>query len=440
MLIGLDDTDSVFGMCTTYIGTLIIEAIKDIDINLIKEPPKLIRLNPNNPYKTRGNGAVSIRIVENVDSTTIKKIKSLSFDIIRNYSESGENTNPAIIFVEDNLINNEVEIFSERALHELLSIDEAVSILKRIGADYEFMGNGRGLIGSLASCGLRLEDFTYELIVYRNHYKRGKKAVSEKSAMEIEKKYSPRIFSSYDFINNRMMISPHSDCPILYGIRGESPEILLEAASIIDSEKPYKRNLFITNQGTDMHLQKKNIEEILPYSSVITEGIISKSPYTVLGGHVFFEISNGKEILCAAYEPTKGFRDIIRKLTKGDKIKAYGGVLETQYGLTLNLERIEILELSKIYKIEKPLCPICGNQMKSIGKDKGYRCKKCHTKNNEFSKIPISRDVELGLYEVPMCAKRHLSKPLVRYGRERVYEEERFKFDYTKFDIKFEGI
>lgn len=440
MLIGLDDTDSVFGMCTTYIGTLIIEAIKDIDINLIKEPPKLIRLNPNNPYKTRGNGAVSIRIVENVDSTTIKKIKSLSFDIIRNYSESGENTNPAIIFVEDNLINNEVEIFSERALHELLSIDEAVSILKRIGADYEFMGNGRGLIGSLASCGLRLEDFTYELIVYRNHYKRGKKAVSEKSAMEIEKKYSPRIFSSYDFINNRMMISPHSDCPILYGIRGESPEILLEAASIIDSEKPYKRNLFITNQGTDMHLQKKNIEEILPYSSVITEGIISKSPYTVLGGHVFFEISNGKEILCAAYEPTKGFRDIIRKLTKGDKIKAYGGVLETQYGLTLNLERIEILELSKIYKIEKPLCPICGNQMKSIGKDKGYRCKKCHTKNNEFSKIPISRDIELGLYEVPMCAKRHLSKPLVRYGRERVYEEERFKFDYTKFDIKFEGI
>ncbi|NMC76300.1 MAG: DUF1743 domain-containing protein [Candidatus Methanofastidiosa archaeon] len=440
MLIGLDDTDSVFGMCTTYIGTLIIEAIKDIDINLIKEPPKLIRLNPNNPYKTRGNGAVSIRIVENVDSTTIKKIKSLSFDIIRNYSESGENTNPAIIFVEDNSINNEVEIFSERALHELLSIDEAVSILKRIGADYEFMGNGRGLIGSLASCGLRLEDFTYELIVYRNHYKRGKKAVSEKSAMEIEKKYSPRIFSSYDFINNRMMISPHSDCPILYGIRGESPEILLEAASIIDSEKPYKRNLFITNQGTDMHLQKKNIEEILPYSSVITEGIISKSPYTVLGGHVFFEISNGKEILCAAYEPTKGFRDIIRKLTKGDKIKAYGGVLETQYGLTLNLERIEILELSKIYKIEKPLCHICGNQMKSIGKDKGYRCKKCHTKNNEFSKIPISRDVELGLYEVPMCAKRHLSKPLVRYGRERVYEEERFKFDYTKFDIKFEGI
>ena len=28
----------------------------------------------------------------------------------------------------------------------------------------------------------------------------------------------------------------------------------------------------------------------------------------------------------------------------------------------------------------------------------------------------------------------------LRYGRERNFEERRFKFDYTKFDIKFEGI
>jgi tRNA(Ile2)-agmatinylcytidine synthase len=58
VIIGLDDTDSVDGMCTTYIGTLIVGAIRDLDRNLIREPPKLLRLNPNNPYKTRGNGAV----------------------------------------------------------------------------------------------------------------------------------------------------------------------------------------------------------------------------------------------------------------------------------------------------------------------------------------------------------------------------------------------
>ncbi|MCC7573701.1 MAG: tRNA(Ile)(2)-agmatinylcytidine synthase [Candidatus Methanofastidiosum sp.] len=440
MIIGLDDTDSVDGMCTTYIGTLIIEAIKEIDRNIIKEPPKLLRLNPNNPYKTRGNGAVSIKITSKTKAEIIEKIKSVSFDIISDYSESGENTNPAIVFLEDNSVTREIQLFAKRALHEMLSIEEAISLLDKIGADYRYIGNGRGLIGALASCGLQLDDFTYELIVYRSHTKKGKKFVSEESAKEIEKKYSPKIFSSYDFPNQRMVISPHSDCPILYGLRGESPGVILEAASIIESEIPFKRNLFVTNQGTDMHLEEKSIEEVLPYSSVIVKGTLSKNPYTVLGGHVFFEISNGKKILCAAYEPTKGFRSIIRKLSRGDIIIAYGGVLETEHGLTINLEKIEILELVQLYKTEKPICPICTNQMKSIGKDKGYRCKKCHTKDRKVLHHPIPRDIKKGVYEVPMCAKRHLSKPLARYGRERKFEEERFKFDYTKFDIKFEGI
>jgi len=440
VIIGIDDTDSVNGMCTTYIGTLIVEAIKDIDRDLIRELPRLLRLNPNNPYKTRGNGAVSIRVRENIDPKIVDKIKSVSFDIITKYSESGDNTNPAIVFLDDSLITKETTVFAERALHEMLSIEEAISLLNKIGAEYEFIGNGRGLIGALASCALELEDFTYELIVYRSHNKRGKKVVSEESAIQIEKNYSPRIFSSYDFENNRMVISPHSDCPILYGLRGESPDILLEAANQIKSEPPFKRNLFVTNQGTDMHLEAKKIDEVLPFSSVIVKGVISKNPYTVLGGHVFFEISNGKKILCAAYEPTKGFRNTIRKLSKGDLVVAYGGALDTEYGLTINLEKIEVLNLAEILKSEKPICPVCGNQMKSIGKGKGYRCKKCHTKNKDSSTVPIDRDIKVGLYEVPICAKRHLSKPILRYGRERNFEEERFKFDYTKFDIKFEGI
>ncbi|KYC45989.1 MAG: tRNA(Ile2) 2-agmatinylcytidine synthetase TiaS [Candidatus Methanofastidiosum methylothiophilum] len=440
MIIGLDDTDSVNGMCTTYIGTLIVEAIKEIDRNLIIEPPKLLRLNPNNPYKTRGNGAVSFIVSGTSNTEVLERIKSISFDIISKYSESGDNTNPAIVFLNENSITEEIKLFAKRALHEMLSIEEAISLLNKINAEYNFIGNGRGLIGALASCALELEDFTYELIVYRNHNKRGKKCVSEESAMQIEKRYSPRIFSSYDLKNKRMVISPHSDCPILYGLRGESPEILIEAASLIESETPYKRNLFVTNQGTDMHLEEKEIADVKPYSSVIVKGIVSKNPYTVPGGHVFFEISNSKKLICAAYEPTKEFRNIVRKLSKGDTIIAYGGVLDTEHGLTINLEKIEIITLAEVQKIEKPICKMCNNPMKSIGKDKGYRCKKCHTKNMEASIIKLPRDIKIGTYEVPMCAKRHLSKPLLRYGREKKFEEERFKFNYTNFDISFEGI
>ena len=267
MIIGIDDTDSVNGMCTTYIGTLIVEAIKDIDRNLIRELPRLLRLNPNNPYKTRGNGAVSIRVRENIDPKIVDKIKSVSFDIITKYSESGDNTNPAIVFLDDSLITKETTVFAERALHEMLSIEEAISLLNKIGAEYEFIGNGRGLIGALASCALELEDFTYELIVYRSHNKRGKKVVSEESAIQIEKNYSPRIFSSYDFENNRMVISPHSDCPILYGLRGESPDILLEAANQIKSCLLYTSDaaddLLCVDLGGRSFIKKKKNANIL---------------------------------------------------------------------------------------------------------------------------------------------------------------------------------
>jgi len=55
--IGLDDTDSVKGGCTTWLATEIIKELSEFD--LIGNP-RLVRLNPNVPWKTRGNGAVSL--------------------------------------------------------------------------------------------------------------------------------------------------------------------------------------------------------------------------------------------------------------------------------------------------------------------------------------------------------------------------------------------
>ena len=55
--IGLDDTDSVKGGCTTWLATEIIKDLSEFD--LIGNP-RLVRLNPNVPWKTRGNGAVSL--------------------------------------------------------------------------------------------------------------------------------------------------------------------------------------------------------------------------------------------------------------------------------------------------------------------------------------------------------------------------------------------
>src|SRR3990170_6298577 len=55
--LGVDDTDSVSGMCTTYLAT---ELVRRLPFDLLGYP-RLVRLNPNVPWKTRGNGAICLR-------------------------------------------------------------------------------------------------------------------------------------------------------------------------------------------------------------------------------------------------------------------------------------------------------------------------------------------------------------------------------------------
>ena len=47
--IGIDDTDSIHGGCTTWVATEVIKELSEFD--LIGHP-RLVRLNPNVPWKT----------------------------------------------------------------------------------------------------------------------------------------------------------------------------------------------------------------------------------------------------------------------------------------------------------------------------------------------------------------------------------------------------
>jgi len=221
-------------------------------------------------------------------------------------------------------------------------------------------------------------------------------------------------FDNFDYINEHNRLVPNSPCPVLFGIRGNDEEELINAKSLIKSEEIESWLIFETNQGTDDHLKRTTINKIQPYQSVVVEGTVEKEPYTIKGGHVFFPVkdSTGK-IDCAAYEPTKNFREIIRQLTPGDKVEVYGGIRKEP--IEINLEKINIKYLEKqMEKIENPICPKCNKHMKSIGKNQGYKCKKCGLKSNRPLVKEIKRNIKTGFYEVPVCARRHLSKPLKR--------------------------
>ncbi|MFX0092366.1 MAG: tRNA(Ile)(2)-agmatinylcytidine synthase, partial [Candidatus Hodarchaeota archaeon] len=74
--IGIDDTDSLDGMCTTYLAYRLVNILSKI-AKLI-DFPNLVRLNPNIPLKTRGNGAICIRC--EVNASDIPKMKKLILD------------------------------------------------------------------------------------------------------------------------------------------------------------------------------------------------------------------------------------------------------------------------------------------------------------------------------------------------------------------------
>lgn len=414
MYIGIDDTDSVNGMCTTYISSVIIDELKHFGFNVIGYP-RLIRLNPFARFKTRGNGALSFKL-KIKDKNDIQKVKNIVLKKVEELSKLDDNrTNPGVVFYCGE-INDDLNSYSLNVIRNIISIEEAEKFAKKIGADIFKFKKGRGVIGALAAIGCPDDDKTYELLSYRIPENYGKKRLIEyESVFNMNHATYPETFDNVDGDNKYIAIEPHTPCPILYGIRGETPEAVLNAHKIIKVCEPIEKfAIFQTNQHTDMHLVKTDsISRMEKFKCYIAEGFVKDSPSTFEGGHVIFTLKDESgEIPCAAYEPTKEFRDIIRKLASGDKLIVFGGIGEKG---TLNLEKILILELAEIKEAKNPICK-CGKRMKSAGKSKGFKCVKCGAKLRDGVKesFEIKRDLEIGFYEVPPSARRHLSKPLVR--------------------------
>lgn len=422
--VGIDDTDSSEGMCTTYVGAIAISRLKEIGISLAGRP-HLIRLNPMWIHKTRGNCSISFKV--GADTEQMSQIKEIVIETVEELAELQiEDTTPGVAFYEGPEIPEEMKSYSKRVVQEVVTMEEAEELAEKVSAEIHKFRVGRGVIGALAAIGHPLdEDYTYELIAYRIKENRGTpRRIDEKSVRKMNDATYPETFDNIDLKTGEVQITPHTPCPILYGIRSENPEVAFKAQEMVQEEEPVERTLlYKTNQGTDGHLQESKVEDIQPYQSVIVEGEVSSRPKTIQGGHVFFSIKDDTgEIRCAAFEPTKRFRGVIRKLERGDKVKVYGGVKEKEkHPPTVNLEKVKILKLKPIKEKVNPVCERCGKKMKSAGVGKGYYCEKCGAELPPGStrRVEIDRGLEEKFYEVPPQARRHLAKPLVRKKLEK---------------------
>ena len=408
--VGIDDTDSLMGMCTTYLAVKIIEELEKNGISL-RSYPRLIRLNPNIPFKTRGNGAVSFLVEGEIES-----IEDIIERNILKYAEfEDKETNPGAVIVKNEKSNlKKITPLSEKAIKDIVSIEQALKIVKRLnGVKALTYKSGRGIIGALAAVGVYLYDYTYELLTYRfpeNFNK--KRKIDEESFYAADLETYPQTWDTVDWKNKVVVAVPNSSNPVLYGIRGESVKALNKAKEIVKTEEFDKEIIFLTNQGTDMHLiSEDQVSRLEDFKSYIIKGEIIENPFCTRGGHVFFSLKTkfGK-IKCAAFEPTKQFRTVVMALKKGDLVEVYGGFKKG----CINLEKINIVKLSEVIVKRNPVCPKCGKRMKSAGKNQGFRCKRCKTYEFNKIKVKVRREVNTGFYEVPPCARRHISKPLIR--------------------------
>lgn len=412
MFIGIDDTDSERGLCTTYLAAVLMERLQPL--GEIVGRPRLIRLNPCARFKTRGNAALAFQIESNradeVRDTALKTLLQLS-----DFSEA--NTNPGLVIADE--VTDEMAAFYRRAVTEILEIDEARGLLDQEGVWYRGFKKGRGLIGALAAVGADLPDFTYELIAYRERQRWGRpRRIDRASVWRADALTYPRTWDSVDHENDRIVFAPHSADPVLFGIRGSDIPAIEEAFRCIESEPVERSVLFQTNQGTDAHILEGPIGRVLDSQSYRLRGRVAEPARPIAGGHLFFPLESGStRIECAAFEPTKNFRSTIRELAPGDELEVFGSVRDG----TLNLEKINILSLAERKTLAAPLCPQCGKRMESAGRGQGYRCRRCKT----WATGPASQStpcrLEPGYYEVPPCARRHLSKPLVRMDGVKVH-------------------
>lgn len=410
-------------MCTTFLCYNLVEKLTsdEIGANLL-DYPNLIRLNPNIPWKTRGNAALALRLRT---SLSRRDLFGICESFVRRFATSPR-ANAGLLLLEGESIPEEIRDFSRRASYSVLGLKEVRELITRHGIDSLGLRSKQGLVGALAGIGNTLpNDHTYELIAYRNDLRIPRKIEKSKIVLMSQSTY-PRTFSNLDPIHGRIMIAPHGPDPVLCGIRGETAMDVLEAFKILQPLENLSGWMIVrSNQGTGEHLAENlTLNEPKSYLSGKTRGVVSSHPRVEMGGHVFFKIKNDEgEIECACYEPTGEFRKFALSLIPSDEIEVAGGVRKStsKHSKVLNLEYFKVLKLAKKVRLANPRCRSCGRAMKSQGRDQGFECGGCGRQERYAKKIEIleKRNLEEKMYIPPVKAHRHLTKPLQRFSTMR---------------------
>ncbi len=393
--------------------------------------PRLVRLNPNVPWKTRGNGAVVLPLgLPQGPATRVGELRGneiLAFpegpavqpndalleriwDVVRKSAQPGAQPSVAL-FAEQ-----PPAVAYWQTVRTKVEAKDARSALDALGALYRTTTE-RSLVGCLGAAAWPGAPATYEFIAYREPQRWGtERQVSPAALLGLDG--TGATFHTADPEENRLVCVPHGADPVLLGLRGRDPEALLQAAGrnlpLALGEPIDGWFMWETNQASGDHITPvADIAAAPEWGSVAVSATVTASPEQRQGGHVHVALQDaaGATFDAIAFEPTKAFRAVVRALRPGDEVLAVGAYADG----VVRLEKLRVdLWAEHRIKQDNPKCPTCGRSMKSAGVDQGYRCRECGTKAppEAAGYVMEPRTVALGWHEVPVMARRHLHRPI----------------------------
>ncbi len=387
--------------------------------------PLLIRLNPVIPFKTRGNAATSFSL--RIPEKKVNSLKNLVVSEFLEYLETvrGGGVEPGLAFLYGKVPAKLNKLY-RKALTDYVHKDYITRVVNELSESVEIpLGYSRGLVGALAAIGASnsLSECTYEILVYRvkDNYLR-ERCIDKETVRLMDSEFRDQTFLNYDYVNDKPLIMPSGRNPVLLGIRGEDPAILVRALKTLKLCEEFEGWLiYKTNQGLNAHHVERSVEEFRPYQTGCIKGKVIERPKILLGGDVLLKLSDleSKSSLWVVFFKETGLGKIARYLASGDVIKVCGGGKWWEdLGLVIHGDLLEVIELvSEVLK--NPKCPLCGHRMKSAGRGKGWKCLACGYRSLTLSKekAKIDRKIVTKIYRPVDSAVKHLIMPQSRVGR-----------------------
>ena len=403
--IGLDDTDSVEGGCTTWDFHLLLSYIEDSGYEI--KSPRLVRLWPFAPDRTRGNAALSAEVI--IAPEQEQEFKKILGNWFEERYRSQEGIKPKEDTAHPSLVWSPVQLPEEwywEAVRGYIKPDERVKQLNdQTGVNYWFEGSNRGVVGATSSISWRgSEDWTWEATAWREKSAIGKRrVVPTTSVFEMSEKF-PSTILNRDPNAGKSLISPRTPCPVLYGIRSEEEDVAKDAHLFLqcddDVEKAAAMRVHRSNQATGDHIKE------------VKMGVVISSINEVKGGHAsIFVFSEGKRYALVAFKQGGAVNSLLRRTVIGDIVE-WGGLVSLDG--EFHLESLSVVDAVP-RSLQRPLC-LCGQRFQRQGIGQPLRCQSCGELSNSVWCSNIFQDENVWVQPHP-THRRHLAKPLSREAK-----------------------